>query len=261
MTSFDELMAEGLAAPFTGWDFSWLDARSTISPPPWNYRQQVSRYGADATTMLDMGTGGGEWLSDLHPRPPQTVATECWPPNVTIAARRLHPLGIPVVQAAGAPDNMATDRGRETDGVLPFRAGAFGLVTNRHESFDAGEVARVLAPGGVFVTQQVDYHSNDDLYRVLGLAIPAEPDSWLPLALQQVSSAGLNTQTAVAGEGVRHFADLPGIVYYLKVIHGELGGLPPDSFRPALRRLFESDTAWPLPIRGRRFLVVARKPG
>jgi SAM-dependent methyltransferase len=260
MTSFDELMAEGLAAPFTGWDFSWLDARSTTSPPPWNYRQQVSRYAAGVTTMLDMGTGGGEWLSGLHPRPVSTVATECWPPNVTVAARQLRPLGIPVVQAAAAPDNMATDRGREPDGALPFCDGAFGLVSNRHESFDAGEVARVLAPGGVFVTQQVDYHSSDDLYRMLGLAVPAEPDSWLPLALQQASSAGLTVQTAISGEEVQHFADLPGIVYYLKAIHDELGVLPPDSFRPALKRVFETDTAWSLPIRERRFLVVARKP-
>jgi hypothetical protein len=40
MTSFDELMAEGLAAEFTGWDFSWLDARSTTSQLRWNYREQ-----------------------------------------------------------------------------------------------------------------------------------------------------------------------------------------------------------------------------
>jgi len=258
MTSFDELMAEGLAAPFTGWDFSWLDARSTTSPLPWDYREQVSRYAAGVTSMLDMGTGGGEWLSGLHPRPPYTIATECWPPNVPVAAQRLHPAGIPVIQAAPAPDNMATDRGRDTDGALPFRAGAFGLVINRHESFDAGEVARVLAPGGVFVTQQVDYHSSDDLYQMLGLAIPAEPDSWLPLALQQASSAGLNAQTAIAGEEVLHFADIPGIVYYLKVIFDDFGDLPPDSFRPALKRAFK-ETAWPLPIRERRFLMVAIK--
>jgi hypothetical protein len=36
-----------------------------------------------------------------------------------------------------------------------------------------------------------------------------EPDSWLPLALQQASSAGLTVQTAISGEEVQHFADLP----------------------------------------------------
>jgi hypothetical protein len=121
-------------------------------------------------------------------------------------------------------------------------------------------VARVLAPGGFFVTQQVDYHSFDDLYQMLGLAIPAEPDSWLPLALQQVGSAGLTAQTAIEGEVVQHFADLPGIVYYLKATQDDLGIPPPDAFRPALKRIFETEAAWPLPIRQRRFLMVASKP-
>ena len=52
-----------------------------------------------------MGTGGGERLS------------------------RLQPLGIPVVQDEGAPDNTGQtghDRGR-----LPFRDGVFGLVASR----------------------------------------------------------------------------------------------------------------------------------
>ena len=71
--------------------------------------------------LLDMGTGGGERLS------------------------RLRPLGIPVVQDEGAPDNTGqtgNDRGR-----LPFRDGVFGLVASRHEAFRAAEVGRVLAPG------------------------------------------------------------------------------------------------------------------
>jgi hypothetical protein len=36
MATFDELVAEATAAPFTGWDFSWLDARSTTEDLPWS---------------------------------------------------------------------------------------------------------------------------------------------------------------------------------------------------------------------------------
>lgn len=45
----------------------------------------------------------------------------------------------------------------EVDGVdkLPFKDSSFDVVANRHESFDVGEVYRVLRPGGYFVTQQV----------------------------------------------------------------------------------------------------------
>ena len=45
------------------------------------------------------------------------------------------------------------------------------------ESFLAVEVSRVLAPGGSFVTQQVDYHDNEDLAQILGIETPEEPDS------------------------------------------------------------------------------------
>ncbi len=117
MATFDELVREALDAPFSGWDFSWLAARSSAGPLPWSYRREVARRAA-AGALLDMGTSGGERLSRLSPRPRLTVATEAWPPNVPVAATRLRPLGIPVVQDEGAPDNTGqtgNDRGR-----LPF---------------------------------------------------------------------------------------------------------------------------------------------
>jgi hypothetical protein len=55
------------------------------------------------------------------------------------------------VQVDGAPGNVdqAVDLSPDiAGGTLPFRSASFHLVTNRHESFVAAEVARVLAPGG-----------------------------------------------------------------------------------------------------------------
>ena len=116
MPSYEELEAEALAAPFSGWDFSWLGRRSSTEPLPWSYRREVARYAGSAgsaAAMLDMGTGGGEVLSRLWPllapRPTRTVATEAWPPNVPVAAARLRPLGIPVVQNEDPPDNTSPD--------------------------------------------------------------------------------------------------------------------------------------------------------
>ena len=51
----------------------------------------------DAATMLDMGTGGGEFLFSLHPLPKTVYATEGYKPNVPIARQRLEPLGVKVV--------------------------------------------------------------------------------------------------------------------------------------------------------------------
>jgi len=258
MATFEELVSEALNAPFSGWDFSWLAARSTQGRLPWSYRREVTRRAATVNTMLDMGTGGGERLSQLASRPPMTVATEAWPPNVPIAAARLHPLGIPVVQDEGAPDN--TDQGSTQRGRLPFRDGVFALVANRHEAFLATEVNRILSPGGVFVTQQVDFHSYDDLYRLLGLAVPEQPDSWLPLARQQIQDAGLTVETAISGEQCHEFHDVSAVVYYLRSVSWAIPQFSIDACAPQLRAAHESTRIWPVAVRLRRFLLVAAKP-
>jgi SAM-dependent methyltransferase len=259
MATFEQLVAEAQAAPVSGWDFSWLTARSsTADPLPWDYRAEVTRYAADAAALLDMGTGGGEWLVRLTPRPSRTVATEAWPPNVPVAARRLRQAGIRVVQDEGAADNAAEDPGR---GRLPFRDGAFPLVINKHEAFLAAEVSRVLAPGGTFVTQQVDTRTYDGLYQALGLPVPEQPASWLPLAQRQLRGAGLTVRHAVAGEEQERFADVAAIIYYLRLVSWAVPEFTVERFADRLRELHDTPGAWPVTVSQRRFLVVAAKPG
>jgi SAM-dependent methyltransferase len=260
VAGFDELVTEALTAPFSGWDFSWLDRRSWTEPLPWDYSARVSALARSARTMLDMGTGGGEALSGLRDRAPRTIATEAWPPNVPVAGRRLLPLGIPVIQGEAACDNM-DQNGADDGGRLPFRDGSLDLVCNRHESFLALEVSRVLAPGGTFVTQQVDYHDNDDLAQILGIETPEEPDSWIGLAERQVTEAGLVIgEVARAGQRIR-FDDIAAVVFYLRAISWSIPGYSLEKYRDRLRALYEDASAWPVVTGGHRFLLVASKPG
>ena len=67
--------------------------------------------------MLDMGTGGGEFLSSLAPLPDQTWATEAFLPNLPLAKARLELLGIQVVHV-------------DSDFELPFVDEEFYLVIN-----------------------------------------------------------------------------------------------------------------------------------
>jgi len=46
VASFERLVNEAMNAPFSGWDFSWLGARSTAGTLPWNYRREVARRAA-----------------------------------------------------------------------------------------------------------------------------------------------------------------------------------------------------------------------
>ncbi len=265
MASFDDLLAEAQAAMFTGWDFSWLDARSSLAADlPWSYPAEVRTRAGAAAAMLDMGTGGGEFLARIRPRPERTVATESWPPNVGVAAHRLRPLGIPVVHCDSAPENMSAEAAAarpDRPGLLPFADGAFDLVINKHESFRGDEVARVLAPGGTFITQQVDYHSYDDLYRLLGLEPPPQPESWLSLAAGQLTAAGLTITATAAGQATRHYDDVGAVIYYLKVIDWAVPEYSLDALLPRLREAWQTAGAWPWPLTERRFLVVAANPG
>ena len=260
MADFDELVTEAMNAPFSGWDFSWLDRRSRSEPLPWDYSVRVAALACSARTMLDMGTGGGEVLSRLPARANRTVATEAWPPNVPVAGRRLLPLGIPVIQVEGARDNMDQD-GADDGGRMPFRDGSLDLICNRHESFLAVELSRVLAPGGTFVTQQVDYHDHDDLAQMLGMEMPEEPDSWIGLAEQQVTEAGLVIEEAARADERAQFNDIAAVVYYLKAVSWSIPGYSVETHRDRLRALYDDASAWPVMTRGHRFLLVASRPG
>ena len=199
MAEFDELVTEAMTEPFSGWDFSWLDCRSWTEPLRWDYTARV--------------------------------ATEAWPPNVQVAGQPLLPLGIPVIQDEGARDNMEQN-GSDDGGRLPFRDGSLDLICNRHESFLATEVSRVLTPGGSFVTQQVDCHDNDDLAQILGIEMPQEPDSWIGLAQRQVTEAGLVIEEASRADQRIRFADIAAVVFYLKAISWSIPRYSLEKHRP-----------------------------
>jgi hypothetical protein len=114
-----------------------------------------------------------------------------WPPNVDVAGRRLRPLGVTVVAAEPTPDNVEQVPD-EPRGPLPFPSESFALVTSRHESFVASEIARVLVRDGVFLTEQLggDY---GDFYEALELPRPPAPErSWdLSLVGEQLAGTGL----------------------------------------------------------------------
>ncbi|MGH3267045.1 MAG: class I SAM-dependent methyltransferase, partial [Trebonia sp.] len=142
--SFEELVAEAAAADVTGWDFSWLDGRATEERPPWGYQKRMGAWIGQARVTLDIQTGGGEVLAGVPQRAARSmVATESWPPNLAIAQRNLRDKGVVVVADSDEPP-------------LPFADGTFDLVTSRHPvTAHWEEIARVLAPGGTYLSQQV----------------------------------------------------------------------------------------------------------
>jgi SAM-dependent methyltransferase len=257
----DALLDEADRQPFTGWDFSWIEGRITAAPLPWDYTAAVVKQARRSPDLLDLGAGGGEWLASLGFRPPRTIATEAWPPNVPVAHARLAPLGVRLVQVAPARDNT----GRPLDGEdarLPFASGALHLIVSRHESFEVLEVARVLARGGWLITQQVDAGNDVEYQALLGTEpLPVNPeDRWETWFPGQLNDAGLDVVEHASAPFVQTIHDIGALAYGLKAISWMVPGFSIASHRARLREIQERiDAEGPIVVRQRRFFVRARK--
>lgn len=87
--------AEEAIAHIHGWDFSHIHGRYTEQDdPPWDYRTVVQEFLCPERNLLDIDTGGGEFLLSLGHPCENTAATENYPPNVTLCREVLAPLGI-----------------------------------------------------------------------------------------------------------------------------------------------------------------------
>lgn len=215
VSDLDLLLREATGASFRGWDFSWLEGRLSMEPLPWDFRDMVQSVAGPARSMLDMGTGGGEFLATVNRRPTVTVATEGYQPNWPVAAERLLPLGVALVAVGSCPDN---NRWEGDGGLLPFCSAAFDLVVNRHEAYSPVEVERVLAPGGVFVTQQVGGRDEAEVLDWFDRAPPEGPEWDLELAARQLEESGLEVTGGGEAYPSRTFADVGALAYYLNAV-------------------------------------------
>jgi len=257
MKPFEALIAEAEAWEMQGWDFSSLGKRWTEGRPPWDYRAKVRTLMREANCMLDMGTGGGEFLYDIRPLPPHTYATEGYPPNVPISKSRLSSLGVEVIQTF-SEDNAKTPQ----YGGLPFKTGYFDLVINRHESFIASEVHRVLKPSGRFLSQQVGSENLAELNELLG-AEPPSTGTWdLEVAIRQLKASGFRIEEGREASIESEFRDIGAVVCCLKAIPWQIPGFTVSEYLNELRRLDERMRArGGLKVSATRFLIRGSKEG
>ena len=235
--------------PFSGWDFSYLDGRLKGGREPWSYLDRAAELMGNASSVIDMDTGGGEKISSLRDHwPARVVATEDYAPNFKLANERLSPLGAEVVKVAVS----------ETD-PMPFCDGEFDLVLNRHASFNSSEVTRVLSPGGTFLTQQVHGMWLWDLQAAFD-STPQFPDATPEKYVPMLEEAGLTIVNVEEWEGRIVFEDVGAIVYYLKAIPWEVPGFTVKTHLRYLLALQERvDGGEELGYYAARYMIEARK--
>lgn len=204
-------LPEEKSAHIHGWDFSHLDGRFNGNEDdlPWDYKQLVLEHISPDMRLLDIDTGGGEFLLSLgHPHS-MTSATEGFPPNVELCRKKLTPLGI---------DFHEWHEGMK----MPFSDDSFDIIINRHRSCDIPEIWRILKKGGIFITQQVGGENDRELAEMLCPDRKYQySDHCLENELRKFITQGFTI--ADSGECVRpiEFYDTGALVWFARVIPWE----------------------------------------
>ena len=241
--------AEEEIAYIHGWDFSHIDDRYTEQVDfPWDYRATIETYRKPEMRLLDMDTGGGEFLLSLHHPHENTAASENYPPNVALCAEILLPLGIDF-------------RAGNADEVLPFEDNRFDLIINRHGSFNPEDIYRMLKPGGLFITQQVGADNDRELVELLcGNVEKPFSEQYLQVAAEKFVRAGF--KILESGECFRpiRFFDVGALVWFARIIQWEFPDFSVDTHLDRLlaaQRILEERGS--LDGSTHRFMLVAQK--
>ena len=232
-----------------GWDFSHIEGRFEEKTDfPWDYRQEIGVYLKPDMKLLDIDTGGGEFLLSLGHPCENTAATENYPPNVQLCKETLLPMGIDFRAADG-------------NGPLPFDDHSFHMVIDRHGDFNPREIYRVLKPGGIFVMQQVGAENERELVELLCGNLPLPfPNQYADKAAESFREAGFSILRKEECFRPIRFFDVGALVWFARVLPWEFPDFSVETHLEKLldaqRRLEETGC---LEGRTHRFLLVAQK--
>ncbi len=210
---------------FVGWDFSSIHHRTEEEALPWDYKEIVKSHLKSDLQLLDMGTGGGEFLLGLAHPYHLTSVTEAYLPNYELCQQKLGTLGINVQLV-------------EDDHHLSFEDNSFDIIINRHEAYDFQEIHRLLKPGGIFITQQVGRWNNYEFSKMLLQDFTREPIGTNDFSreLEEAEQLGFEIRHKAECFPYLRFFDVGALVYFAKIIEWEF---PEFSVKRCMDQLVE----------------------
>ncbi|MFW0837505.1 MAG: class I SAM-dependent methyltransferase [Candidatus Komeilibacteria bacterium] len=125
-----------------GWDFSNLQVET--EDKKWNFYKEVVAKAKSNFRLLDIGTGGGEAVLKIRNNFTEIIGID-FSVNMIMTAKA----NLKKSKATNVIFKLMDAK------QLEFQDNYFDIVSDRHCEFSAFEIARVLKPGGYFLTQQV----------------------------------------------------------------------------------------------------------
>ncbi|WP_028544434.1 class I SAM-dependent methyltransferase [Paenibacillus taiwanensis] len=194
MKDFDSVAYYDKVGRINGWDFSQM--KFTSEGIGWDFYQEVVRACIPSDFLLDIGTGGGEAVLAIADSSQLIVGIDHSPGMIKTAAQNLKRACFPNVRFV----QMDAEN-------LLFPNDFYNVVSCRHSGFCAEEVARVLAPEGLFMTQQVGERDKINLKAAFGRGQAYET---MPGTLMR----GYIAELSAAGFRDIHFEEYNAVEYY-----------------------------------------------
>ena len=234
-----------------GWDFSHIHGKFDEEHDlPWNYEKIVRSCLRPEMKLLDIDTGGGEFLLSLNHPHHNLAATENYQPNVELCKRKLLPLGIDFQKAYARDKFLFPDQ-------------SFDIIINRHGNYNTGEIWRMLKNGGIFITEQVGAENDRKLVELLLNDVPdiPFPNQYLKIAKAAFENTGFSILESDEVFRPIKFWDVGALVWFARIIEWEF---PNFHVKDCLENLYHAQEILERNgvIEGKihRFLLVAQKP-
>ncbi|WP_340389115.1 class I SAM-dependent methyltransferase [Paenibacillus sp. FSL E2-0151] len=188
-----------------GWNFSSMNVVSENIG--WNFYEEVVRHTRSSDLLLDIGTGGGEAILSIAEDALLLVGIDLAQGMIETAQHNLQ-----------ATDGHSNVRFLHMDAEkLAFPDYFFNVVSSRHSRFSASEVFRVLAQGGIFLTQQVSEHDKSNISEAFGRgqSLGIQPGTLMERYKHELQIAGFHDIQAREYNVVEHYATPEDLMFLL----------------------------------------------
>lgn len=232
-----------------GWDFSKV--KCTSEGLPRDFYNEVTKVCKKSDLLLDIGTGGGEAVLSIADCALLLVGIDHSSGMMETAAKNAANSGIPNVRFL----QMDAEH-------LDFPEYFFGVVSSRHSSFYANEIAKVLAPGGIFLTQQVSENDKINIKEAFGRgqAFGKKSGTLKNQYIMELEEAGFTDIQAYEGNVTEYYETPEDLLFLLKhtPIIPNFGHTESD-LQVLQQFIKDNQTDKGIKTNSARFMIIARK--